>query len=99
MQCTDYDAKREEGISDRRLKEQFKPFYRITSVTAVKRDNFRYWLYGLYYDVLIAIASCHGLRPPNHFVCFIIVRQQDWRRPVSLIVFVFIGYLWYKILG
>jgi len=35
------------------------------------------------------IMSC--LRPPNHFVCYIILRQQDWRRPVSLVVF---DYLW-----
>jgi|SRR6056297_1993825 len=27
------------------------------------------------------------LCPPNHFVCYIIIRQQDWRRPVSLVVY------------
>jgi hypothetical protein len=59
---------REQGISDRRLRQPFKPFNRITSVTAVIHDYIRYGLSGLYYDVVIASVSCHGLRPPNHFV-------------------------------
>jgi len=41
----------------------------------------------VYYDVLIAIVSCHGLRPPYHFVCYLTIKQQDWRRPLSLVVF------------
>jgi len=62
----------DQGISDRRLREPFKPFYRIASVTAVIHDYICYGLYGLYHD---------------HFVCYIIVRQQDWRRLVSLVVY------------
>lgn len=76
-----------EGISNRRLREPLKPFCRITSVSAVIHDYIRYGLYGLYYDVLMAIVSCHDLRRPNHFVCYIIIRQQAQRRPVSLVVF------------
>jgi hypothetical protein len=60
---------REQGISDRRLREPFKPFYRITSVTAIVHDYIRYGLSsGLYYDVLIASVSSRGLRPPNCLV-------------------------------
>jgi hypothetical protein len=55
-----------------------------------------YGFYSLYYYVLISIVACHALRPPHHFVCYIIVRQQDWRRPVSLVVF---GYLRTRFLG
>jgi hypothetical protein len=46
---------REHEISDKRLSE---PFYTLI-------------LYGsssLYHDVRFAIVSCHGLRPPNHFI-------------------------------
>jgi len=77
---------REQRIGDRRLREPFKSFYRITSVKAVIHDYIRYRLYGLYNDVLIAVVSCHGLRPPNHFGTYLMIRQQDWRRPVSLVV-------------
>jgi hypothetical protein len=80
---------REQGIRDRRLREPFKPFYRITSVTAIVHDYIRHGLSsGLYYDVLIASVSSRGLRPPNHFVWYIIIRQQDRRRPESLLVLV-----------
>jgi hypothetical protein len=60
-----------------------------------------YILYGsnsLYHDVLIATVSCHGLRPPNHFIGYIVIRQQDWRRSVSLVVDR-IGYLSARFLG
>jgi hypothetical protein len=50
-----------------------------------------YASYSLYHDVLIAIVSCHGLRPPNHFMCPSVIRQQDWRRPVSLVVFAYLS--------
>ena len=50
---------REQEISGRRLRECC--------------SHIHYGFYSLYYDVLISIVSCHGLRPPNHFVCYITI--------------------------
>ena len=58
-------------------------------------DYIRYGLYTRLYPfwALRSVLRCadrfvssHGLRPSNHFVCYIIIRQQDWRRPVYLVV-------------
>ncbi|EWM20235.1 hypothetical protein Naga_100533g7 [Nannochloropsis gaditana] len=61
-----------------------------------------YILYGsnsLYRDVLIAIVSCHGLRPPNHLYVILLYDNRTGVDQCLWLSLICLWLSWYTILG
>src|SRR6056297_3081989 len=65
---------REHEIGDRRLSE---PSYSVAPISFMDPTVCIVMCYSLLYHIMVCV----------HLIISIIVRQQDWRRPVSLVVF------------